>query len=54
MDMHRVKDAIPGVWKEVEEEYLKSVIVIHLRLKLERNLGKQQQQLKKKAAKLGS
>ena len=23
MDMHRVKDATPGVWKEVEEEYLK-------------------------------
>ena len=53
MDMHRVKDAIPGVWKEVEEEYLKKCYCNTSAAEIGKKLGKTTTAVKKKAAKLG-
>lgn len=53
MGMHRVTDVIPGVWKEVEEEYLKKHYCNTSAAEIGEKIGKSAMAVRKKAQKLG-
>ena len=53
MGMHRAKEANPGLWKDVEEEYLKKCYCNTSAAEIGKKLGKTATAVKKKAKKLG-